>query len=59
MPYTNEDGGRLNNFAVEPKIYQAEPPNKTQQRNYLVFGVLAAALVGGLMFVALSVSNVV
>ncbi|WP_146006028.1 photosystem II assembly protein Psb34, partial [Fischerella thermalis] len=26
MPYTTEEGGRLNNFAREPKVYQAEPP---------------------------------
>ncbi|MDY7022471.1 MAG: ssl1498 family light-harvesting-like protein, partial [Cyanobacteriota bacterium] len=32
MPYTTEEGGRLNNFAVEPKVYTAEPPNKTQVR---------------------------
>jgi len=28
MPYTTEDGGRLNNFAREPKIYQAETPTR-------------------------------
>ncbi|HAG83932.1 MAG TPA: ssl1498 family light-harvesting-like protein [Cyanobacteria bacterium UBA12227] len=58
MPYTTEEGGRLNNFAREPKIYQAEPPNKTQQRNYVVMGVAALALVGGLMVLAFSVSSI-
>ncbi len=57
MPYINEEGGRLNNFAREPKMYQAEPPNRTQQRNYLILGVAAMALVGGLLFVAFSVSS--
>lgn len=57
MPYTEEEGGLLNNFAVEPKMYKAEPPNKAQQRNYLVLGVLAALLVGGLLYVAFSVST--
>lgn len=57
MPYINEEGGRLNNFAVEPKMYQAEPPTKTQQRNYIIMGSLAAVLVSGLIFVAYSVSN--
>ena len=57
MPYTTEEGGRLNNFAVEPKIYQAEPPTKSQQRNFLILGVLGTVLVGGLVFVAFSVSN--
>ena len=57
MPYTTEEGGRLNNFANEPKMYQATPPNKTQQRNYLILGLLALILVGGLLFVAFAVSG--
>jgi hypothetical protein len=57
MPYTTEEGGRLNNFAVEPKIYQAEPPTKSQQRNFFILGALGAGLVGGLIFVAFSISN--
>ena len=58
MPYTNEEGGRLNNFAREPKIYQAEPPNASQKRTYIILGIGAALLVGSLIFVAFSVSNV-
>lgn len=58
MPYTTEEGGRLNNFAAEPKLYQAEPPSKAQQRNYILLGIAAATLVGGVIFVAFSVSNV-
>ncbi|MGB5594450.1 MAG: ssl1498 family light-harvesting-like protein, partial [Crocosphaera sp.] len=27
MPYTTEEGGRLNNFAAEPKVYEAQPPS--------------------------------
>ncbi|MEM6754073.1 MAG: ssl1498 family light-harvesting-like protein [Cyanobacteria bacterium P01_C01_bin.38] len=57
MPYTTEEGGRLNNFAREPKVYKAEPPSKKQQITYLVLGVAAAALLGGVFFVAFSVSN--
>lgn len=57
MPYINEEGGRLNNFAIEPKMYKAEAPSQAQQRNYIVLGVVGAALVGGLMFVAFSVSS--
>ncbi len=56
MRYTTEDGGRLNNFAIEPKMYQAEPPSKSQQRNYVILGLVAVILIGGLMFVAASVS---
>lgn len=58
MPYTQDEGGRLNNFATEPKMYRATPPNKTQQRNYVILGVLGMALVGGLIFVAFAVSSV-
>ncbi|MBD2771831.1 photosystem II assembly protein Psb34 [Iningainema tapete] len=58
MPYTTEDGGRLNNFAREPKVYTAEPPNAGQKRNYIIMGVAATILVGGLIFVAFSVSAV-
>ena len=57
MPYITEEGGRQNNFAREPKIYQAEPPTKSQQRNYIILGIAATALVGGLIFVAFSVSS--
>lgn len=56
MPYTTEEGGRLNNFASEPRMYQAEPPSKGQIRNYLILSVGAIALVGGLIFVAFAVS---
>ncbi len=57
MRYTVEDGGRLNNFAVEPKMYAAEPPTKTEQRNYWILGIGGLVLVGGLLFVAFSVSQ--
>jgi hypothetical protein len=56
MRYTTEEGGRLNNFAVEPQVYEAEPPTPTQKRNYIVMGVAALALVAGLMVVVVSVS---
>ncbi|MFQ4145685.1 photosystem II assembly protein Psb34 [Chlorogloeopsis sp. ULAP02] len=57
MPYTTEEGGRLNNFAREPKVYQAEPPTSQQKRNYVFLGIAAMVLVSGLVFVAFSVSN--
>lgn len=56
MRYTTEEGGRLNNFAIEPKMYQAEPPTSTQKRNYIFLGIGAGALVALLMFVAIAVS---
>jgi hypothetical protein len=58
MPYTTEEGGRLNNFAKEPKIYHAEPPTKSQKQTYIIFGIAALALVSGLIFVAFSASSV-
>lgn len=58
MPYTTEEGGLVNNFAREPKIYEAEPPTKTEQRNYILLGIAAATLLGGVLFVAFSVSSV-
>jgi hypothetical protein len=57
MPYTNEEGGRLNNFASEPKVYEAEPPTKSQQRNYVLLGIAAITLVGGLLAVAFYASQ--
>lgn len=58
MPYTTEDGGRLNNFANEPKVYQAEPPNKNQKRNYIIWGALAIILLGGVVAIAFYASNI-
>lgn len=55
MPYINEEGGRLNNFAREPKVYQADAPTDTEKRNYILWGIAAATLVGGVLFVAFSV----
>lgn len=57
MPYTTEEGGRLNNFAVEPKVYEATPPTKAEQRNYIILGAMAVILVGGLIAVAMFASN--
>lgn len=58
MPYTTEEGGRLNNFAAEPKVYRAEPPTNTQKRNYVLLGLVTLLLIGGLVFVAVSVSSI-
>ncbi|MGI0481799.1 photosystem II assembly protein Psb34 [Geminocystis sp. CENA526] len=58
MPYTTEDGGRVNNFANEPKVYQAEPPTKKEQKNYVILGVLGFILVAGVIAIAFFASNV-
>ena len=57
MPYTTEEGGRLNNFASEPEMYRAEPPNSTEKRNYLILGTLGAIIVGGVITVAVYASS--
>ena len=56
MRYTVEDGGRLNNFAVEPKMYEAEPPNANDKRNYIILGTIAMALIAGVVSIAFVVS---
>jgi hypothetical protein len=58
MPYTTEEGGRLNNFANEPKVYKAQPPTQGQQRTYIILGIAALLLVSGLIAVAVYASNV-
>ncbi len=58
MPYTVEDGNRLNNFAVEPQVYTSEPPTQAQKVKYLVLAGLGLALIGGLLAVAVSVSAI-
>ncbi|MDJ0568343.1 MAG: ssl1498 family light-harvesting-like protein [Pleurocapsa sp. MO_192.B19] len=58
MPYIEEEGGRLNNFAREPQMYQAEAPNAAEKRNYVIFGVLSFLLLGGVIAVAVYASSV-
>lgn len=58
MPYTTEDGGRVNNFANEPKVYQAESPTKKEQKKYLILGILGFILLGGVIAIAFFASNV-
>lgn len=56
MPYTTEDGGRLNNFASEPKMYEAEPPTASEKRNFMILGVLGTSLVVGLIAITTVIS---
>jgi hypothetical protein len=48
----------LNNFAREPKLYQAQPLSETEKRKYIVLAAIAVLLVGGLIAVAVFASNV-
>lgn len=56
MPYTTDEGGRLNNFANEPKMYQADPSTPAQKRTFVLLGVGVLTLIVGLVYVAFSVS---
>ncbi|MCC5897236.1 photosystem II assembly protein Psb34 [Sodalinema gerasimenkoae] len=58
MPYVDEEGGRLNNYAIEPKMYEAKPPTTEEKRNYAILGALAALFVAGIIAVAYAVSTV-
>jgi hypothetical protein len=57
MPYFKDEGGRLNNFAIEPKMYKAEAPDNKQKQNYLILSIATAVLVGIMIFVAVSISG--
>jgi hypothetical protein len=56
MPYVKDDDGRLNNFAREPKMYEAEPMDAGQKRTYLIVGSVGGFLVIGLIALASIVS---
>lgn len=58
MPYIEEEGGILNNFAREPQMYTAEEPDSSEKRNYVILGVLAFLLLGALISVAIYASSV-
>ena len=57
MPYTTEEGGRLNNFAREPQMYQAEPPTPAEKRNFVVVGIFGAIVTVGAIAVAIFASG--
>ena len=56
MRYSVDETGLLNYFAVEPKMYEAEPPTGNEKRNYIILGSVAATLVVSLFAIAASVS---
>lgn len=57
MAYKDDDG-RLNNFAREPQLYQAQPPTEAEKRNYIILAIITVFLVGGLITVAVYASSV-
>jgi hypothetical protein len=56
MPFTEDETGLLNNFAIEPKVYEAEPPSEQQKKKYKIIGAISAILLVGLIVVAVTVS---
>jgi hypothetical protein len=52
MSYIKEEGGLLNNFAKEPRMYVTENAGDAQPKSYLLVIVAAIVLVGGLVGVA-------
>ncbi|MBE9221465.1 ssl1498 family light-harvesting-like protein [Cyanobacterium stanieri LEGE 03274] len=57
MPYTTEDGGRINNFAHEPKVYQAQAPTENEKRNNLILVAVSTILVLGGIAIAFYAST--
>lgn len=51
MPYTVEDGGRINNFANEPRMKVVEPASSGQRRNYII--IAAGTVLGTVGLIAL------
>ncbi|MGL5509322.1 MAG: photosystem II assembly protein Psb34 [Microcoleaceae cyanobacterium] len=56
MSYTKEEDGRLNNFAIEPKMYQAEPATQGDRLNYVVLATGSIVLLVAVIAVAVTVS---
>ncbi|MCT7981976.1 ssl1498 family light-harvesting-like protein [Laspinema sp. A4] len=56
MYTTSDEKGILNNFATEPKMYQAEYPSPEQQKRYIAYGAASILLVALTIFTALAIS---
>ncbi|ABW28588.1 photosystem II assembly protein Psb34 [Acaryochloris marina] len=56
MPYTTEDRGLVNNFAVEPKSYAAEPASDQKKTLNMALTVGGVLLVVGLCAFAATLS---
>jgi hypothetical protein len=56
VSYIVDDQGKLDNFAIEPKVYVADYPTPTEQRRYALQGALAVAFVSALFFITFAIS---
>lgn len=43
--YTTNEEGILNNYAIEPTVYFAEPPSQEEQQRYAFQGAIATFVV--------------
>ena len=57
MRYMEDEDGKLNNFAQEPKMYQAQPKTAQDQQNLLMIGILGGGLVIALIGVTFLISG--
>ena len=56
MPYTKDERGIINNFPNETKDQVVDPPSQKQMIQYAVLGAIAVAFLGGILWVAFTVS---
>lgn len=57
MRYQEDEDGKLNNFALEPKMYQAKPQSSGEQKNTLMLALLGGVLVIALIGVTFVISG--
>ncbi len=52
-----DEDGKLNNFAVEPTMYKAEPQTSEAKRNTTMVGIVGGVLVVALIAVTFVISS--
>lgn len=58
MPYQIKDeDGKLNNFAVEPTMYKAEPQTAADKKNTATLSLLGGVIVAALIAVTFVISG--
>jgi hypothetical protein len=54
---TKDEDGKLNNFAIEPTMYQSETTTTDDQKNLVLIGALGGVLVIALVAVTFLISG--
>ncbi|EKU99146.1 hypothetical protein Lepto7375DRAFT_1161 [Leptolyngbya sp. PCC 7375] len=54
--YRVDDEGIVNNYALEPEVYEAKYPSPKQQRRYIVLGGAAVLFVALVLWIAFATS---